>query len=189
MRLNSVSVNYWLRKLLRVPFGLTGSILDSAHSFKVLHPAHTAPSKPALFLEEHLQKIISICSHRTHELEEAKIRGDEWIHAPTIQYKISNIKIRRGHLYKGPYKMSLVVSKDRLLVDEKATDVIPIRAATMASTRPATTSCSSGAWRIAAAAWAWPRWCSTGAASSPSWPVERAAVLSLRAAAPTLTAP
>lgn len=134
MRLNSVAVNYRLRKLMRIPFGLMDGILDAAHSVKVLHPVHTEPSMPALYLEQHLQKIQRICSHRTRELEDAKIHGYKWPHAPTIEYKIRDIKIRCGHLYKGPYKMSLVVPKDPLFVDAKATDVIPIRAATMAST-------------------------------------------------------
>jgi hypothetical protein len=114
LRPNYQALKYRLHRLMSARDGATAGFLDLADSVRVLHPGVTEPSPPAIYLASHLEKIENICCHRTHELEDAKIFGRPWTHAPTVEYQFSDVTLNNGYLYKRQAKLKLVPHREKL---------------------------------------------------------------------------
>lgn len=92
--------------------GASANITTLARDSWELHPAQTAVSPPAIYLDGSLNKITTLSHWRTWET--ALIRGGPGTHGATRAYLIDNVKLSGGHLYKRAAKLNPGYGKERI---------------------------------------------------------------------------
>lgn len=80
----------------------------------ILCPSESSTSPPAIYLDGELQKITAVNKYSSYDFEMERIRGIRRENAATIAYRIRDIQILDGYLYKGAMKQMLVNAKESL---------------------------------------------------------------------------
>jgi hypothetical protein len=106
------------RRILRgMQFWHNPSYKDiSEKSWILAPPPKTPKSFSAIYLDNQLDKIISVPANGSRILEYARIKGEWKEFRPTIAYLLRSPLLANGCLYKGSMKMPLLKQKERMIL-------------------------------------------------------------------------
>jgi Glycosyltransferase 61 len=99
------------------------TVRDVSQKEWVLHSATVATVPPAIFSESDLQRVTSVMEETTLDMELRRIRGGHRDHAATTVFEISNVELRDGFVFKGPWVYRLLRARAK---SPSATPVITV---------------------------------------------------------------
>jgi Glycosyltransferase 61 len=95
---------------------LTGrkSYQDLSDKQWVLHPYEESISAPAIYLDGELDKVTAVQEQTTYAYELRRIQGGIQEHLATTAYRLRDVQIYSGYLYKRALKFPLTTAKETL---------------------------------------------------------------------------
>jgi len=80
-----------------------------------LHPSEKSVSAPAIYLDGELDKVTGVQEETTYTAEIQRVQGGIQEHAATIAYRLRDVIIYDGYVYKRAMKSPLTTAKESLL--------------------------------------------------------------------------
>jgi hypothetical protein len=113
--LNLTCINRYLWK----PFYRNSTYQSLADKKWTICPTEKAFSPPAFYLDNQLENVISTEKNTNMETELKRLKGGETEHAQTIAFRLRNVDICKGYLYKRGYKLQLSTQKESIFISNR----------------------------------------------------------------------
>ena len=81
--------------------------------------AESSISPPAIYLPGELDKVTGVVEQTTYENQLERIKGGLTQHAATTAYRLKNVEIHNGYIYKGAMKLPLTTTKESWFNQDK----------------------------------------------------------------------
>jgi hypothetical protein len=81
----------------------------------ILCPSEKSISPPAIYLDGELDKVTGVEETTTYSREVKKVQGGIHEHVATVAYRLCDVQIQNGYIYKGAMKLPLTTAKESLL--------------------------------------------------------------------------